>query len=107
MLAVTRKLLQNLLELFFLFARQTCRELDFDANDKVAPLGWLLRLWHSEVRIFLCPCWTCRPTTANVELLVVDGLDRSSPACECFFEVEFNDALDVVAFAGEECMRFL
>jgi hypothetical protein len=40
-------------------------------------------------------------------LFAVDCLDGPPPAGEGFFEVEFDDVLDVVAFAGEEGMRFL
>jgi hypothetical protein len=40
-------------------------------------------------------------------LFAVDRLDGSSPACEGFFEVEFDDVFDVVAFAREEGVVFL
>lgn len=98
---------ENLLELLLLRTRQARRELDLDANDKVASVGRFLRLRHAEVWVSFCPCWTGRAAAANVELLAVDGLHGSSPTGEGFFEVEFDGVLDVVAFAGKEGMCFL
>jgi hypothetical protein len=40
-------------------------------------------------------------------LLAVNGLHGAAPAGESFFEVEFDDVFDVVAFAGEEGVGFL
>jgi hypothetical protein len=40
-------------------------------------------------------------------LFAIDGLDSSPPSSKGFFEIEFDDVLDVVAFAGEEGVCFL
>lgn len=98
---------QNLLELFFLRRCEARGELDVDADDEVAPLGWLLRLGHAQIWVFFCPGRAGGAAAADVELLAVDCLDGSAPACEGFFEIELYDVFDVVAFAGEEWVVFL
>ena len=86
---------------------QACRELDVDADDEVASLGGLLRLGHAKIRVLFCPGRAGGTAAADVELFAVDCLDGSAPACEGFFEVEFDNVFDVVAFAGEEGVVFL
>lgn len=98
---------QNLLELLFLVCRQRCRELDAYAHDEVAALVGLLALWHSEIRETFGEGRSGRSATADGYLLSVDRLYGPSPASKGFFEVKFDDVLDVVAFAGEKRMGFL
>ena len=90
-----------------MLARQARRELDLHTNDKVTALCRLLALGHAEVGIALCPGRSRGPAAAYAELFVVDCLHGAAPAGEGFFEVEFDGALDVVAFAGEERVWFL
>lgn len=99
--------LQDGLELLLLLCRQASGELDLDAYNEVATLSGLLALWHAEIGVSFCPCWPCGTAAANAKLFAVDSLYCAAPASESFFEVEFDGALDVVAFAGEEGVWFL
>lgn len=99
--------LQNFLQLLLLLRRQAGGKLDLDAHDKVAPLAGLLALRHAEAGEPFGPGWSGGPTAADRELLAVDGLYGAAPAGERFFEVQFDDVFDVVAFAGEEGVFFL
>lgn len=96
-----------MLQLLFLGQGQACGELDFDTYNEIASFCWLLALWHTEVWVLFSPCRSRGSTAAYIELFAIDCLDGSPPACEGFFEVEFDDVLDVVAFAGEEWVDFL
>lgn len=49
--------LQNVLQFRLLVGRQACRELDVHANDKVAPLVWLLALRHTKARESVDVLW--------------------------------------------------
>jgi hypothetical protein len=90
-----------------LLGGQAGGELDLDSNDKVAALCGLLALGHAQVGVALCPCRSRGPATSYAELFTVDCLNSAPPAGKRFFEVEFDGALDVVAFACEERVWFL
>jgi hypothetical protein len=83
------------------------RELDAHTHNKVTTFSRLFALRHTEVREPLSEIRTRRTAAADLKLLPVDCLHSPLPAGQGFFEVEFDDVLDVVAFSGEEWMRFL
>ena len=99
--------LQNGLQLLLLLACQARRKLDFNTDDEVATFIWLFALWHTQVGVTFCPGRSCRPSTSYAELFAINCLNSTTPASERFFEVEFDNALDVVTFSSEEGMRFL
>lgn len=103
--ATTR--LQYILQPLLLLPRQTIRELDLDPDHEISTLVGLLALRHTQVWVAFCPVGTRGPAAADAELLAVDGLHGAAPAGQGFFEVEFDGAFDVVAFAGEEGVGFL
>ena len=49
----------------------------------------------------------CRAATGNDLLPAVDGGYGTFPACERFFEVEFDYCFEVIAVAGEDGVGFL
>jgi hypothetical protein len=69
---------------------QSRGKLDFDSHNEIAPLRWLLALWHALVGESLCPGRLCRTAVGDLQLLSVDCLDVLLPACEGFFEVDFD-----------------
>ena len=99
--------LQDCLELLLLLCRQAGGELDLDAHNEVAALTRLLALRHTQVGVSFCPSRPRRPTASHAELFAVDGLYSAAPASERFLEIEFDDALNVIAFAGEKRVWFL
>lgn len=90
-----------------MLCRERFRKLDAHADDEVAALVWLLALGHAEAGEALCEVGAGRSAAAHGDLLSIDGLDGSVPACEGLLEVELNDMLDIVTFAGKEGMSFL
>lgn len=98
---------ENFLQLLFLCTCQACRELDLHTNNEISALIRLLGFGHAQVRVSFCPVGAGRTTAANAELFAIDGLYSSAPAGQGFFEIEFDDMLDIVAFASEHCVGFL
>ena len=105
--SVQRHLSQDLLQLVLLLCRERLREFDSHTDNEITTLVGLLALWHAKTGEMLCevgPRWT---TAADWNLFPVNGLNSSLPAGQGFFEIEFDDMLDIVAFAGEKRMWFL
>jgi hypothetical protein len=99
--------LQNLLKLLLLLCRERLGEPDAHADDEVTAFAGFLALRHAEAGEALREVGACGTTAADGNLLPVNGLDGPLPAGKGFLEVELDDVLDVVAFAGEEGMCFL
>ena len=49
----------------------------------------------------------CRATTAYWNLLAVDGRYRPLPACQGFFEIQFDGGDEVIVLALEKRVVFL
>lgn len=96
--------LQDLPKLLLLFCGQTGGELDMIFDDEIPPRTWLLGNGHSEPGIAVGAAWLRWTGLVNVDLLAVDGGDRSLPACEGFLELEVDRMNEIVAFASKEGM---
>ena len=98
---------QYVLQYLLLVCSQAGRELDLHGDDEVASFVWLLALRHSQPRETFRPCRLRRARPVDLDLLAIDGLDRSRPAGECFFEVDVYGVGQVIAFTFEERVIFL
>ena len=98
---------QNILQQLLLMRRQASRILDLNLYNHIPSLRRLSTLRHALMRERFLEARACRPATGNDLLPAVDGIYGTAPACEGFFEVEFDYSFEVVAVAGEDGVGFL
>ena len=98
---------QNILQQLLLMRRQASRILNLNLHNHIPSLRRLSTLRHALMRERFLEAGPRRPATGNDLLPAVDGGNGTAPACEGFFEVEFDYRFEVVAVAGEDGVGFL
>lgn len=78
-------LIQHFSDLLLLLGCQTMREFDGDFHDQIAPLPRPLALRHALLRISDFAAWLRRCAGCDIDLLAIDRLDSSLPACQGLF----------------------
>lgn len=87
--------------MLLLLRRERLGEFDAHADNEVTALVRFLAFRHPKTGEPFCKVGSCRAAATNRNLFSVNRLNGSVPAGQSFFQVEFDDMLYIIAFAGK------